>query len=851
MNPTNRLFRLLVLLVAVTLTASGCSVTTKDFDTLFPEFDPKEGLETAQSSLVYDRNGVLITRLRADQNRRDVIFDEIPEVLVNAVVAIEDERFWEHDGVDLKAILRAARSNVTGGGVSQGGSTITQQFVGNRFLDRTERTAGRKVEEIFMARRFEQRYAKEFILQHYLNWVNFGNGAYGVEAAAREYFGDPNCGTQLALGQVDDLDDCLKITELTLVEAATLAGLIQAPGRFDPYRHYDAARDRRNLVLSRMLVNGYITQDEYDTALTEPIDLIEHVPVFEERYPAAHFVEDVKQWFFDNPAFGDTRDERIRLLFEGGLKIHTTIDLGLQAQAEAAVERVLPQVAADGTMNPDSAAVIMGTSRSDDGHILAMVSGRDFFGGDEDAKFNLASGSGRQAGSAMKPIGLAAALQMGIPITRVYDATSPIEITEATCGPTWKVRGGKEGDSTLADALTWSRNTVFAQLVVDIGPQRFVQMAETLGIGKGRIQPVCAAILGSENVNMVEMATVYATLARNGVRVDPVMVTSITNPDGTQLYRSESQSVAVLNSTVASQMTWVLSTVIDRGTGTRARVGEWPVAGKTGTAQNNADAAFAGYTAQRSVAVWVGYPDKQEPMLTQFNGARVQGGTFPALIFSELMTVAMRGLTPESFPQPPPSSTTTTLPEVPDSAIVPDLLNRTLDEELEFELLEEAWPPLSRIDIKRAGVEPGTIILQIPLSGTEVPGGSVITVHVAATPDPVPDVLGLTESEATQALSAAGYDVVIQRSADPEQAAGTNDGSVPPGSETIWMQDPVPGTEGALVVTITLNLAATTSPTSTAPADPTGGGDDEQDTEPSTPPLAPGTAGGGDEDRAT
>ena len=414
--------RLSLVLVAVLLVATSCSVETKDFDALFGDDFTIDTLETAQSSRVYDRNGTLITELRGEQNRTDVGIDEIPELVQNAVVAIEDERFWDHAGVDLKAILRAARSNVSAGGIAQGGSTITQQYVGNVFLDRSEQTGSRKVEEIFMARRFEQRYTKEFILEKYLNWVYFGNGAYGVEAAARTYFGPPSCERQTIASDTDDRE-CLKVTELTIVEAATIAGLIQAPGRFNPYINYEAARDRRDLVLLRMYANDYITEEEYETALLQPIDLVEDVPILEEEYPAAHFVEDVKQWFLDNPRFGATREERIALLFEGGLDIYTTIDLDLQAEAEAAVERVLPQTAADGSFNPDAAAVVMGVTPADDGHILPW-SAAATSSAPTTTPSSTCFGIGPTGGSSMKPIGLAVALQLGIPITRFYDATS-------------------------------------------------------------------------------------------------------------------------------------------------------------------------------------------------------------------------------------------------------------------------------------------------------------------------------------------------------------------------------------------------------------------------------------------
>jgi len=568
--------RALPLLVVVASLAGGCSYQTREF-----VFDVAE-LETAQSSRIYDRNGVLITELRGEQNRTDVTdINVIPDVVLNAVVAIEDERFYEHSGVDVKAILRAARSNVSAGGISEGGSTITQQYVGNVFLDRADQSAYRKIDEIFMSRRFEQPFTKDFILLQYLNWVYFGNGAYGVEAAARQYFGPPTCERATSATDPDDRD-CLKVSELEVEQAALLAGLIQRPSAFDPYVNEDGARERRDLVLERMLANEFVTQEQFDVAIETELALVDDVPILEEEYEAAYFVEDVKQWFLGNPEFGETRDDRARLLFEGGLDIHTTIDLELQADAEAAVEAILP----DNGSNPDAAAVVMGVTDEDDGHILAMVGGRDFFGGDEDAKFNLASGKGRQAGSSMKPIGLATALQFGFSVLETYDAPNVIEIVRPNvCGPTWRVRGGAGGaEVTLIRATRSSINVVYAQLMLDIGPQRFVEVAEDLGIGEGRIAPVCAAILGTEDVNMVEMATVYSTFARSGVRIDPVMVTRINNQDGTALYEDQKDTLAALDRSVADQLSWVLSGVITGGTGTNADFGR-PAAGKTGTAQ--------------------------------------------------------------------------------------------------------------------------------------------------------------------------------------------------------------------------------------------------------------------------
>ena len=814
--------------LAAALVAAGCSYETKQFSFSVDE------LVTAQSSRVYDRNGVLITELRGEQGRTDVThISLIPEVMRNAVVAIEDERFYDHDGVDIKAIMRAARSNVSSGGISQGGSTITQQYVGNVFLDRSDQSVTRKVVEYFMARRFEQLFTKDFILLHYLNWVYFGNGAYGIEAAAQEYFGAPACELdgpgrsspeqtepgqnalgrtapqQTAPGQTPpgqtepgragapaDAGPCLKVSELTLEQAALLAGLIQRPSAFDPYRNPDGASRRRNLVLGRMLANEMITPVEHEAAVGKPLVLVEDVPILEEQYPAAYFVEDVKQWFLDNPAFGPTRSDRARLLFEGGLEIHTTVDLGLQAKAEAAVEAILP----DNGANPDAAAVTIGVTGDEEGHVLAMVGGRDFFGADADAKFNLASGKGRQAGSAMKPVALAQALASGVAVTTGYDAPDELEIDRPdVCGPVWTVRGGRGSteeepvEVNLAAATRSSINTVYAQLMVDIRPANFVNMAEALGARQSSIAPVCAAVLGTEDVNMVELATMFSTLARSGRRVDPVSVTEIFRPDGTSLFRNESDSVLAVSASIADQLTWVMQGTITSGTGRRAAI-DRPAAGKTGTAQNYADATFAGYTAQRATAVWVGYPDAQIPMVPPTTDIRVSGGTYPADIWREIMLAAHEGIPASDFPTPPPSAPPPpTDPPRLDSVEIPNLLGRVWDEAQLASELAELTLSVAAVEVETREYAVGTIIGQAPAAGTQQPGGITVNVEVAAEPElpaavSVPDVTGLSEGEARQVLAAAGLAVIVV--AEPYLL----DGLPVVDLGTVWLQEPLPGT---------------------------------------------------------
>ena len=787
--------------LVIALATAACSYETREFT-----FDVDD-LVTAQSSRLYDRNGTLIVELRGEQNRTDVAsIGLIPELVRNAVIAIEDERFYDHDGVDLKAILRAARSNVSSGGIAQGASTITQQYVGNIFLDRSEVTTNRKITEIFMARRFEQEFTKDFILLRYLNWVYFGNGAYGIEAAARKYFGAPRC-QPTRTGSYDNRN-CLKVGELTLPQAALLAGLIQRPSAFDPYRNPVGARQRRNLVLDRMLVNELITQTEHTEAVDEPLVLVEDVPLLDEQYPAAYFVEDVKQWFLDNPQFGTTREARTRLLFEGGLEIHTTIDLDLQARAEAAVEAILP----DNGTNPDAAAVTMGVGGDVDGHILAMVGGRDFFGGAPDAKFNLASGKGRQAGSAMKPIGLAVALEAGFSMTETYDAPNELVIDRPDiCGPViWKVRGGRGStpeepvEIPLVRATRSSVNTVYAQLMMDIGPPRFVGMAENLGVGQDRLAPVCAAILGTEDVNMVEMSTVYATFSRSGLRVDPVMVTTIRNLDGTSLYRHRSEPRRVLDRSVADQIAWVLAGAISGGTGTEAQFGR-PAAGKTGTAQNFADATFMGFTPQRATAVWVGFPKAQIPMVPPATDIRVYGGTYPARIWREIMTAAHADLPVVEFPSLPPDLLPVPEPVRPDTVEVPDLVGRPWDQELLVAELSELSLEVRAVEVPTSVFPEGTVIGQAPAGSSLQPEGTTITVEVAKAPAAPATVVivqltGLTEAEARQVMAgeSLGVEVIVQDTADGDAVAE-------PG--LVWKQDPQPGTSSELDQLVTIWVA--------------------------------------------
>jgi penicillin-binding protein 1A len=693
--------------LAVALASAACTYETRDLQVSLPA--------TAQSSFIYDAEGRLITTFRGEQHRRNLdSLDDVPRTLQDAVVAIEDERFWQHQGVDIRALLRAARSNISVDGVFQGGSTITQQYVGRTFLDRTEITVSRKISEIALALQLERAYTKEFILLQYLNTVNFGEGAYGVLTAAREYF---------------DKD----LNELTIAEAALLAGLIQAPSARNPYENRESAIQRRESVLQRMLANNWITDKEFEQARTEPLRLAPRVATLDEKYEYGYFVEDVKQWILSDPRFGVSTDDRVRLLFEGGLHIYTTLDPAVQRSAEAALEAILPWEG-----GPSSAIVVI---RNDTGHVQAMVGGRDFFGEAASARFNLATQGGRQAGSGFKPFVLAAALEQGIQMSALYPAPNKIELPIPGLAEPWEVSNfsstGAGGLMTLREALVRSINTVFAQLMGDVTPEAGVGMAERLGVAS-TLQPVLAAVLGSEDVTVLDMAAAYSTIARRGIYIPPTMVSRVTRLDGTVLYQHEPHSTRVLDSRIADELTEVMVEVVESGTGRRAQVPDRSVAGKTGTAENFVDAGFTGYSPQYTTAVWVGFPDAQIPMEPPTTERDVTGGSYPAEIFQLVMTDIHEGLDSRPFAASVPTTTTTQYPPVVE---VPSVVDLQRDEAAN--VIEEAYLDVRVSEVVRAGVEPGTVVNQIPRATELASGGSAVIIEVAIEPpEPEPGAGG-------------------------------------------------------------------------------------------------------------
>jgi len=788
--PWSRVRRALVGLVVLSTVASACSFSTQDLVPPVPQ--------VAETSEILGRDGRIIEIPPTDENRTVVTFEEIPEVMRNAVVAIEDERFYLHDGVDLKGLFRSASRGVTTGGISGGGSTITMQYVGNVFLDRTQQTAERKLEEIVLARQFEEQFSKDFILTEYLNWVFFGARAYGVESAAQQYFDS-------------------SVSTLTLDQAALLAGLIQRPSALNPYNNPDGALSRREVVLSAMLRNDFITEAEYQAAVATPLNLSPEFDEVEDRHEAGHFVEEVKAWFLnggfmteqwvaDNPlrtAELSTYQAREDLLFRGGIRVRTTIDLDLQAQAEAAVQAIIPA----GDQVPDASVVVIDPET---GEVLAMVGGRDFFGDSEFANVNLAVGSGRQAGSAMKPILLAEAIERGIPVTQQFEAPQVLELQPPDLLEPWRVRGGsRTGFSDLVDGTVWSRNTVYAQLAVQLGPDAVSNTSRELGI-QSEIAPVYASVLGTENVTTLDLAAAYATFANRGVQHDPVFVTEIINPDGTTLWTHEPEGTRVLETRTADQLSFILGEVINRGTGRDADFGR-PAAGKTGTAQNFADATFAGYTPDLAAAVWVGFPQGQISMVpctqktctAEDPGTSIQvaGGTYPARIWREVMSAAHANIPVAEFAEPPVSAPPTTIEIVPDSVEVPDLFSLTPEEATE--LLDGTSLRLTPVEVEDETFAPGTIINQSPPPLTPVPGGSNVIVEVAVLPNilSVPDIIGLDVDTARRTVNQEGFTstrVFLDSEGNFVNRAGRD--------AVVLRQDPAPGTEAEVGTTVNIVL---------------------------------------------
>ena len=654
-----RVRRIPLLIAALALCMSSCAEVMEQFEDL-PKLSEKDlRFKLAESSRIYDGEGNLLTTLHETENRTVIALKAMPSHLRRAVIAIEDERFFNHDGVDLRAIMRAFVTNAASGEIREGGSTITQQYVKNVIIapgEIAEKTLRRKIIEAALSRQLEKRLSKREILERYLNTVYFGKGAYGVQAAAITYFGKP-------------------ASQLTLSESALLAGVIRSPESYDPYENKKQAKQRRNTVIDRMEGLDWVTAEKAAKAKKAPLGLTQEKVTGE--YPAPYFIDYVKRLISYDPRFnvvGETITDRTNRLFQGGLRIYTTIDMDHQAAAEAAVQQNLPN-----ETDPSSSLVSV---EPDTGHVTAMVGGRDWFAPrkeDRYAKLNLAivaepnlgctnipetkecanraPGTGRQAGSAFKPFALAAALEGGTSLSESYKAGACMNFPGADAGRDWRVCNYEGGDFgrelSLLEATVNSVNVVYAQLILEVGPEEGAELAQEMGINTPLIATP-SMVLGSNPVNPLGMASAYGTFATNGTRHAPVAITRIVDSTtGETIYKDETEPERVLDPGVAYLVTTALEAVIDRGTGVRAQIAR-PAAGKTGTAQEYRDAWFGGYTPDLAAAVWVGYPEGEIEMKAScagssnpcrptrvLSGSGVTGGSFPAEIWGDFMERAL------------------------------------------------------------------------------------------------------------------------------------------------------------------------------------------------------------------
>jgi penicillin-binding protein 1A len=580
-----------------------------------------DNLTPSLATKIYDIHGQLITQL-AVENRTLIDLEQVPKNLVNAFVALEDRRFWNHWGVDPWGIVRAVIVNLRAGHTVQGASTITQQLAKNIFLTR-ERTLSRKIKEALLALQIERRFTKKEILAMYFNQVYFGNGAYGVEAAARTYFGK-------------------HASELNLSECALLAGIPRSPNANNPIDNLKQAKFRRDTALHSMLEEGYITREEMNAALAEPIQVFQADPVV-----AAYFVEYVRQQL--EAAYG------ANAVYKGGLSVYTTLDLRLQDLAQraaekgarAAEEKAAPFLEHEFALTEKPVLQLAFLAMDPrNGHIRAMVGGRDF----RKYQFNRATQARRQPGSSFKPFIYTAAIEAGFTAADLIDDL-PI-VYRNSDGRDWKPENFDKkfkGRITLRKALGESRNVPTVRLMEKVGILNVLSTAQRLGI-KSELNRDLSSALGTSEVNLLEMVAAYCTLANQGVRVEPMSILSVRDANGKLLEETLPQAREVLKPAVAYVVTSMLSDVINFGTASNLRQSglftRQYAAGKTGTTSDFSDAWFLGYTPDLVAGCWFGYDQRRRI------GRLLTGGAIAAPVWAEFMNGALKDVPDRPFPVP-------------------------------------------------------------------------------------------------------------------------------------------------------------------------------------------------------
>ena len=659
-----------------------------------------------ERSTIYDQEGNLLAVIDREISRRNIPLKDIPRRVRNAVIIAEDRKFYEHEGYDVEGISRALVANIQAGDIREGGSTITQQLAKSEVG--TERTLERKASELLYAMALEDRFTKDELLERYLNQVYFGSRAYGIAAAAEEFFHTTP-------------------KRLKTHQAALLASMIRAPNSADPRDEPELALSRRNAVLRGMVEEGYLDSARLPTLLDKPLGVKESSPKRKRRQP--HVVDAVERELLTLKALGKNRKERERALYYGGLRITATIDLEMQTAATKTIRNYLP----DGAPTAAIATVDPAT-----GEVKAVASGLGY----DELKYDLPTQGRRQPGSAMKPFVYAAALQDGFPPGMALDGKSPSYFEgvpgwerdcddTATCGVE-NYGGSSYGTLDMPQALKNSVNTAAAQLTIILGAKRVAKMARAMNVKiKRATNGIITESIGlggvDQGVTPLEMASAYGVFANDGKRIKPYLIDTVEDRNGKIVYEATTKAKRVLDSPVNTAMIDMMRGVVTGGTGTGAALPSWPVAGKTGTTTSNVDAWFVGYTPVLSTAVWVGHAKGQVQM------PGMTGGALPASIWRSYMGEVLEGRKVESFPEPDSDGLVDRLADK--SVKVPDVVRMN-----ETEALTRLGKRklIGEVRQESSGAPEGTVIWQSPRAGeTSSPGETVyIGVSTGYVPPP-------------------------------------------------------------------------------------------------------------------
>jgi len=685
-------------------------------------------------SEVFTADGVLLGKL-TERNSQPLALDEIPNLVIGAVLSAEDADFMEHSGIDYQAVARALIENV-GGGARQGGSTITQQIVKQNFIG-SEATLKRKAAEAAIAIELERRFTKEQLLEFYLNSIFFGNNAYGVKAAAEVYFGK-------------DLD------ELTIAEAASIPVPIRNPSLYDLRREDEVSTRARDAVLDQMVEEGYITAQEGAAAKLTPLQT---VPPAETPDVAPQVLIAAKDAILNDPTYGlgATYLQRKRAVFGcpaydtsceggGGLKIFVTVDLGLQQQALDILQQWFPV----GSSGPTGAIAMVDNST---GATIVMASGLEF-GTDIEAgqrEYDLATRGRRNPGSSFKPFGLVAAMEQGIPLNSYWDMSTP-QFLDYGGIEDWECNNAGTNDPglrSLEDALIYSTNTIFCQVSVTVSGDKIREVAHRMGI-QSPLGDFPSIVLGAYEVSPLEMAAAYSTLANHGTRVDNYLIERIEDADGTVIYQHQVDERRTIEEAIAAAAVNTMQQAVARGTGGSSVLSpSRPQAGKTGTHENYTDVWFVGFIPQYTASVWVGFPDSQVEMRNiTVNGVfvpRAFGGSVAAPIWREFMQIVTDDLPIQDFqPDPDGIAVYYQTPRVE----VPDVIGMEVDD-AEEELLKAGF----RVDITwvNSDEDEDEVVAQDPEPGRRMTQGATIEIEVSNGDAPevaLPNLIGKSREQA-------------------------------------------------------------------------------------------------------